>query len=201
MASMSSRAKACTGISSKFGAGEGTRTLDPNLGKLALYLLAGCVGAREQITSQAVRPPTDKACEAISFTICSHFAAVESVLPKRALWPIRSSSRKNRARPKTSASPWVLGTEKSSRPRVICSSCSNPRMSCRPGSGGRLTQRVHFRRRQKNIWGRSKKGTPQGQSLDQQDWITNHSRVPTSLCEITNERMASSLQAMARYAA
>ena len=35
-----------------------------------------------------------------------------------------------------SASPSVLVTEKSSRPRVICSTCSNPRMSCRPGSAG-----------------------------------------------------------------
>jgi hypothetical protein len=51
---------------------------------------------------------------------------------KRAtLWPTRSSSRKNPAKRKTSAPPWVLATETSSRPRVIYSTCSNLRMSCR----------------------------------------------------------------------
>ena len=50
----------------------------------------------------------------ISFTICSMLAGLELVLRNEPLWPIRSSSRKNPARPKTSAPRLVLVTEKSS---------------------------------------------------------------------------------------
>ena len=68
---------------------------------------------------------------------CSHLAAVQLVLRNEPLWPTRSSSRKNPVKRKTSAPPWVLVTETSSRPRVICSTCSNQRISCRHGSAGR----------------------------------------------------------------
>jgi len=63
--------------------------------------------------------------------------AVESIVRNELLWLIRSSSRKNPARQRTSAPPSVLVTETSFRPRVICSTCSSPGMSCRPGSAGR----------------------------------------------------------------
>ena len=76
------------------------------------------------------------ACETILFAICSH-AALESILPNEPSWLIRSSSRRNPARRKTSAPPSVLVTEKSFRPRVIYSTCSNRKMSCRSGSAGR----------------------------------------------------------------
>jgi hypothetical protein len=82
-------------------------------------------------------PPANTACEAISFTVRSMSASDESVLRNAPLWLIRSSSRKNPARQRTSAPPSVLDTETSFRPRVICSTCSSPGMSCRRGSAGR----------------------------------------------------------------
>src|ERR1019366_5676680 len=55
------------------------------------------------------------------------------VLPNRffqpsPLWLTKSSSRRKPAKPKTSAPPLVLATETSSRPKAICSTCSNRRM-------------------------------------------------------------------------
>ena len=77
------------------------------------------------------------ACEATLFAICSHSAASNQFLQPNPLWPIRSSSRKNPARQKTFAQPLVRVMGKSSRPRAICSICSNRKTSCRSGSTGR----------------------------------------------------------------
>ncbi len=74
---------------------------------------------------------------------CSLYVLInsfESFLQTNPSWLIRSSSRKNPAKPKTSASPSVLVMEKSSRPRAICSTCSSRRMLCRPGNAGRRSR-------------------------------------------------------------
>src|SRR5262252_17654 len=47
------------------------------------------------------------------------------ILRKGPLWLIRSSSRKNPVKRKTSAPPSVRVTATSSRPRAICSTCSS----------------------------------------------------------------------------
>ena len=71
------------------------------------------------------------------FFICSYSGVVESILPNGTSWQIRSSSRRKPAKQKTSAPPLVFVMERFSRPRAICSICSNQKMSFRNGSAGR----------------------------------------------------------------
>src|SRR3954454_3814575 len=57
-------------------------------------------------------------------------------LPANPLCPIKLSSRRRPARQKTSVPPLAHATEISFRPKAIYSTCSNPRMWFRSGSGG-----------------------------------------------------------------
>ena len=93
------------------------------------WALHSFVGSRALRERQLVRP------------LCSLYVLIlrrriNSFQPSPS-WSIRSSSRKNLAKPKTSAPPSVLVTEKSFQPRVIYSTCSSRKMSCRSGSAGR----------------------------------------------------------------
>ena len=64
-------------------------------------------------------------------------SAVERFFQPSPSWLIKSSSRRNPARRKTSAPLLDLATATFSRPRAICWICSNRKMWCRTGNAGR----------------------------------------------------------------
>jgi hypothetical protein len=121
------------------GAARGIRTPDPiitNDGVASAPVRIAAHPARIAFAGRRLRPPVGSLAQ----SICSLYVLGRRLrisIRNEPLWLIRSSSRKNPAKPKTSAPPSVLVTERSSRLRAICSTFSSQRMLCRPGSAGR----------------------------------------------------------------